>query len=83
MAECYIETRLRITKLDFRDYFDKVLGWENARISTISLNYAWYDDTIDEYKWYQDIYTYTKLNFGYIWLVDESFAIDVIYQIYY
>lgn len=82
-AECYIETRLRITKLDFRDYFEEVLGWDKARISTISLNYAWYDDTIDEYKWYQDIYPYTKLNFAYDWLVDANKAIDIIYQIYY
>lgn len=83
MAECYVETRLRITKLDFRDYFEEVLGWDKARISTISLNYAWYDDTIDEYKWYQDIYPYTKLNFAYDWMVDANKAIDIIYQIYY
>ena len=83
MAECYIETRLRITRLDFRDYFEEILGWDKARISSISLNYAWYDDTIDEYKWYQDIYPYTKLNFPYQWMVDLNMAIDVIYQIYY
>lgn len=83
MAECYVETRLRITKLDFRDYFNDVLGWDNARISTISMLYGWYDDTIDQYRWYQDVYPYTKLNFAYIWLVDSNYALDVIYQIYY
>lgn len=82
-AECFVETRLRITRLDFRDYFEEVLGWDNARISTISLNYAWYDDDIDIYKWYQDIYPYTKLNFAYEFLVDAKKAIDIIYQIYY
>ena len=83
MAECYVETRLRITKLDFRDFFDDILGWDKSRISTITLCYAWYDDTIDKYKYYQDIYPYTKLNFSYIWLFDENYALDVIYQIYY
>ena len=38
--ECYIETRLRITRNDFRDYFENVIGWDNARISTVSLCYA-------------------------------------------
>lgn len=81
--ECFVETRLRITSLDFRDYFDDVLGWDRARISTISLCYAWYDDSIDGYKYFQDIYPYTKLNFSYKWLVEETDAIDVIYQVYY
>lgn len=83
MAECYVETRLRINRLDLRDYFEQVLGWDKARISTISLNYAWYDDTIDQYKWYQDIYPYTKLNFVYQYMADANMAIDFIYQIYY
>lgn len=83
MVEAFVEMRLRITRLDLRDYFEEVLGWDKARISTVSLNYAWYDDTIDQYKWYQDIYPYTKLNFGYDWMVDANKAIDIIYQIYY
>jgi hypothetical protein len=83
LAECYVETRLRITKLDFRDYFDNILGWDKSRISTLSLFYAWYDQTIDDYKYFQDIYAYTKLNFSYKWLYDEKFALDIIYQVYY
>lgn len=82
-AECYVETRLRITRKDFREYFEEVLGWDKARISTISLCYAWYDDTIDDYKWYQQIYPYTKLHFSYEWLVDLTKAIDIQYQIFY
>lgn len=82
-AECYVETRLRITRLDFRDYMEQVLGWDNARISTLSLCYAWYDDTIDEYRWYQQIYPYSKLNFYTEWLVDLTKAIDFNYQIFY
>jgi hypothetical protein len=75
-AECYVETRLRINRNDFRDYFEQVRGWDLARISTLSLCYAWYDDTIDNYKWYQEIYPYTKLNFSVEWLVDLTKAID-------
>lgn len=82
-AECFVETRLRITREDFRDYFEQVRGWENARISTLSLCYAWYDNTIDEYKWYQQIYPYTKLNFSVEWLMDLTKAIDFQYKIFY
>jgi hypothetical protein len=82
-AECYVETRLRINRNDFRDYFEQVRGWDLARISTLSLCYAWYDDTIDNYKWYQEIYPYTKLNFSVEWLVDLTKAIDFNYQVYY
>ena len=82
-AECYVETRLRITRNDFRDYFEQVRGWDNARISTLSLCYGWYDDTIDDYRWYQQIYPYSKLNFSVEWLVDLTKAIDIVYQVYY
>jgi hypothetical protein len=82
-AECYVETRLRITRTDFRDYFEQVLGWDKARISTLSLCYAWYDDTIDKYRWYQQIYPYSKLNFSFEWLVDLTKSIDFVYQTYY
>lgn len=82
-AECYVEMRLRITRLDFRDYFENVLGWDKARISSMSLCFAWYDDTIDDYVYYQDITPYTILNYGYQWLTDLDTAIDILYQIYY
>lgn len=82
-AECFVETRLRITRLDFRDYMEEVLGWNNARISSVSLCYAWYDDRDDNYKFYQDIFPYTKLNFPYQWLVDSTMALDIIYMVYY
>ena len=82
-AECFIQTRLRITALDFRDYFEQVLGWDKARISSLSLCYAWYDDTIDKYRYYQDISPYSILYFSYQWLVDANVAIDILYDIYY
>ena len=82
-AECFVQTRLRITTNDFRDYFDNILGWDKARISSLSLCYAWYDDTIDKYVYYQDITPYSILYFSYQWLVDSNVAIDVLYDIYY
>lgn len=82
-AECFVQVRLRINRKDFRDYFEQVLGWDKARISTLSLCYGWYDDTIDDYKWYQQIYPYTKLNFSKEDLVALDKAIDFIYNIYY
>lgn len=82
-AECYVETRLRITRTDFRDYFEQVKGWDKAKISTLSLCYAWYDDTIDNYRWYQQIYPFTKLNFSTEWLVDLTKAIDFNYAVFF
>ena len=82
-AECYIDMRLRITRLDFRDYFENVLGWDKARISSLSLCIAWYDDDLGDYRYYQDITPYTLLYFSLQWLVDTSIAVDIEYQIFY
>lgn len=84
IAECYVETRLRITRNDLRDFFENIIGWDNARISTLSLCYAReYIDPQDGYTYYQDIYPYTKLNFPVEWLVNLDKAIDFNYQVYY
>jgi len=86
VAECYVETRLRITRNDFRDFFAEIIGWENARISSLSLCYAWEYKVIEdgkEHKYYQDIHPYTKLNFPFEPLVDLTKAIDFNYQVYY
>ena len=85
IAECYVETRLRITRNDLRDFFEKTsVGWDNARISTLSLCYAReYVDPSDGYSYYQDIYPYTKLNFPVEWLVNLDKALDFNYQVYY
>lgn len=82
-AECFVETRLRITRQDFRDYFEQVTGWDNALINTISLLFAWYDDTIDDYIWYQQVVPFSKLNIPNEWLVDLGKAIDIIYRVYF
>lgn len=82
-AECYVETRLRITRKDFRDYFEQVLGWDKARVSTISLCHAWYNINSDGYREYQQIFPYSRLNFSLEWLVDLTKGIDFNYQIFY
>lgn len=82
-AECYVETKFKIGRNDFRDYFEQVTGWDDARISSLSLCYAWYDDTIDDYRWYQQIYPYSKLNFSYNNLVDLTLSISFTYQVFY
>lgn len=83
-ADVYIETKMKINRNDFRDYFEEVLGWDKARVSSLSLCTAYYDDTLDgEYKWYQNIAPYTKLNFPYEELVSLDRAIMIYYQIYY
>lgn len=94
IVEVYVEMRLSITRQDFRDYFDKVLGWDNADVSTISLLTAWYDNTVCEnpdaaqedqvfYRWYQDIIPFSKWNFKAEELTDLTRAIDFNYQVYY
>lgn len=94
IVEIYVEMRLSITRQDFRDYFDKVLGWDNADVSTISLLTSWYKNDITEnpdaapedqirYKWYQDIIPFSKWNFRSEELIDLTRAIDFNYQVYY
>lgn len=82
-AECYVETRLLVSRQDFRDYFDQVLGWDQANISSVSLLYGWYSDKIDQYRWYQQVIPYTRLNFSNIWLTDLSKAVVFQYAVYY
>ena len=94
IVEVYVEMKLAVTRLDLRDYFDNVLGWENAHINTVSLLTAWYDDTIIEnpeatedsqirYKWYQDIIPFSKFNFENEDLKNLNRALDFIYQVFY
>lgn len=82
-AECYVETRLRVTRQDFRDYFEQVLGWDRAEINSLSLLFAWYDDNDFEYRYYQQITPATKLNYPTIMLQDLNKAVDFNYQVFY
>ena len=81
-AECFVKADLNISRLDFRDYFDKVLGWDKARISSLSLCYAWYLNT-GGYKWYQDIIPFTKLNFSFEKLVDSTKSLSFEYSLFF
>ena len=90
-VEIYVEMRLSVTRNDFRDYFNEVIGWDNADISTISLVSAWYteeEDTLPDgttgiFKYYQDIIPFSKFNFKAEELVDLTRAIDFTYQVFY
>ena len=85
-VEVYMEMKLCVTKIDFREYFDEVLGWDNADISTISLVTAWYreyEESGETYKYYQDILPFSKFNFKAEELVDRTRALDFNYQIFY
>ena len=93
-VEVYVELKLAITRQDFRDYFDDVLGWGSADISTISLLTGWYDDSIIEnpaapeedqirYRWYQYVLPFSKFNMSQEQLRNENKALDFTYQVYY
>ncbi len=80
-AECYVQLDLTINRLDLRGYFEKI-GWDKARISSLSLLYAWYTEQ-GGYKWYQDIIPFTKLNFSFEKLVDASKALAFEYALFF
>ena len=82
IAECYVELRLSITREDIRDYFDTELGWDKARVSSLSLCTAWYT-TNSGYRYYQQIQPFSKLNFSYRLLTDLTSTLEFEYLIYF
>lgn len=89
-VEVYVETRLNINRLDFRDYFDKVLGWDHSDISSISLLLAYpiedeenTNSNGDPMVYYRDVIPYNKLNFKAEDFKDLDKALDFIYRVYY
>lgn len=81
-AEFFVETKLIITKEDFRD-FHKVKGFMNdIKINSISLLTGWYTEE-EGYKWYQDIQPMTLLHIPNESLVDSTKGIEITYHIYY
>ena len=82
IAECYVELRLSITREDCREYFESELGWDKARISSLSLCHAWYT-TIGGYRYYQQIQPFSKLNFSYRLLTDLTSTLEFEYLIYF
>ena len=81
-AETYVEMNLRITKDDFRDYFRATSSINDAKINSISLVTAWYNEN-GGYRWYQDIIPITQLNIPNEPLIDLTKGIDITYHIYF
>lgn len=81
-AECYVQLDLSVTRTDFREYFEYILGWDKARISSLSLLLAWYTEE-GGYKYYQDVIPFTKLNFSFEKLVDSSKALSFEYALFF
>lgn len=81
-VETYVETRLKITKDDCRDYFIATTGINDAKVNTISLCTAWYKN-IGGFNYYQNIRPVTKLNFPNEPLIDLLKGIDIVYQVYF
>lgn len=80
--ESFVKLNLSVTKEDCRDFFKATTGIDDARVNTISLLTAWYDE-IDGFRYYQDIRPFTKLNFPNEYLIDEDKGLDIIYFIFY
>ena len=81
-AECFVKTELMVNRIDCRDWFEHMIGWDRARISTISLCSAWYT-TKDGFKWFQNILPFTKLNFSFERLVDSTKALKFEYSLFF
>ena len=81
-AEFYVEMTLKILKEDFREFFTATTGINSAKINTISLMHAWYNEA-EGYKYYQDITPVTQLNIPNEALIDPTKGIDIVYHIYY
>ena len=81
-VESFVEIKMSVTNRDCRDYFLATTGINDARVNTISLLTA-VPKVIEGYTYYQNIRPLTKLNFNNISLIDETLAIDIIYQIFY
>ena len=82
-VETYVETRLKITREDCRQYFTATVGMNEARVNTISLLTAYPVEEADGYTYYKDVKPLTKLNIPVESLIDESKGLDIIYHIYY
>ena len=81
-VESFVEIKMSVTNRDCRDYFLATTGINDARVNTVSLLTA-VPKVIEGYTYYQNIRPLTKLNFNNISLIDETLAIDIIYQIFY
>ena len=82
---CYVETRLRITKSDCRDWFlNSDVGLEGGILSSLSLCTAWYKTSAaDGFKYYQDIHPYSILHFAGEPIIDLTKGLVFIYRMYF
>lgn len=81
-AECFVKIDLSVSRLDFREYFEAMDMWDRARVSSLSLVYAWYTEE-GGYKYYQDIIPFTKLNFSFEKLVDSTKSLAFEYSLFF
>ena len=82
-AVCYVETKIRITKSDLRDFYIVKDKLGNARINQISLLTAHVEEGEDGFKYYKNPTPLTQLNFSNEWLTDLTKSITILYQIFY
>lgn len=82
-VEAFVETKLKITKNDLRDYFERTVGLNEARVSSISLLTGVPVSSADGYIYYRDVQPMTKYNFSVENLSDLTKGLDITYQVYY
>lgn len=82
-VEVFVETKMSVTKEDMKEYFERTVGLNEAKLSTISLLTGAPVTSADGYVYYKDIQPLTKYNFSVENLSDLDKGIDIRYQIYY
>lgn len=81
--EAFVETTMKVTKADVKDYFERTVGLNEAKISSISLLTGLPVSSADGYTYFKDVQPMTKYNFSVENLRDLDKGIDIKYQIYY
>lgn len=82
-VEVFVETTMKVTKNDVKDYFERTVGLNEAKISSISLLTGIPLSSADGYIYYKDVQPQTKYNFSVENLSQLDRGIDIKYQIYY
>ena len=82
-VEAFVETKMKITKQDARDYFERTVGLNEARVSSISLLTGLPVSSADGFTYYKDVQPMTRYNFSVSSLSDLTKGLDIIYQVYY
>lgn len=81
-VESFVQIKLKITDVDFREYFEHINDTSGYKINSLSLLTAWAKE-IDGKTYYQDIRPYTKYHFPNESLLEETKMLDITYIIYY